>query len=89
MGYTSLTKAEIISLTDSLGEYWCSEDYDILARNSCHFCDHFGRHLGVEHIPEMFKSLAAIGCMLLGSPDSPDPKLVSKFVSTPMRMLVK
>lgn len=89
MGYTSLTKAEIVSLTVSLGEYWHAEDYDFLTRNSCHFCDHFCRHLGVEHIPEMLKSLAAMGRLLLGSPDSPHPKLVSTFLSTPVSLLVQ
>jgi len=62
MGYTSMSKEEVLKLTDRLGKEWTGDSYCILTRNCTHFCDAFCRELGPGPILQMLMSLAAFGC---------------------------
>lgn len=70
MGYTSMSKEEVLKLTNRLGKEWTGNSYCMFTRNCTHFCDVFCRELGIGPIPRMLTSLAAgsheLGLWLLG-----------------------
>lgn len=61
---TKLSEEEIGDIISSLLEEYPGDDYDVLARNCCHFADDFCRRLQVGGIPGWLHRLARIGAGL-------------------------
>jgi len=65
MGKTSLSPADVRELVEQLRAEWRGKDYDLLARNCCHFSDAFCKSLGVGPIPAWLLHLAESGKQLI------------------------
>lgn len=68
LGYTSMTKMQVIHLISDMSYKWTSCTYELLTRNCHHFSDTFCRRLGVGHLPSWLNELAhtvatAIDCL--------------------------
>ncbi len=61
MGTTTMSREQVNTLLDKLEPAWLGEDYDMTARNCCHFCREFSIGLGVGEIPRWLYRLADAG----------------------------
>jgi hypothetical protein len=61
MGTTRLTDLQVQLLIAELQEEWYGDDYDLLAKNCCHFCQALCEHLGAEDLPPWVTSLSDTG----------------------------
>ena len=61
MGTTTLSRDQVNSLLDKLEPAWLGDDYDMTARNCCHFSNEFCVQLGVGEIPRWLYRLADAG----------------------------
>jgi len=66
MGYTHFSAEDIADLVSNLIEEYPGNDYDLLARNCCHFADDFCQRLGVGPTPGWIHRFADIGVYVVG-----------------------
>eukprot|EP00929_Paragymnodinium_shiwhaense_P067027 TRINITY_DN33711_c0_g1_i2.p1 TRINITY_DN33711_c0_g1~~TRINITY_DN33711_c0_g1_i2.p1 ORF type:complete len:329 (-),score=58.70 TRINITY_DN33711_c0_g1_i2:187-1173(-) len=64
MGLTLKTQEEVMAILKELSDTWQGEDYDMLARNCCHFCDTLAKALDVDPLPPWVIRLADAGATL-------------------------
>mmetsp|Transcript_51124 Transcript_51124/g.165504 ORF Transcript_51124/g.165504 Transcript_51124/m.165504 type:complete len:345 (+) Transcript_51124:67-1101(+) len=56
LGPTSLSRREVAQVLRQLE--WPGQEYDMLRKNCCHWCEEFCRHLGVKNPPPWVNTLA-------------------------------
>lgn len=64
MGRTELSQREVDALLRELANSWPGSGFNLLRRNSGHFCDELCNKLGVGPVPEWAMSLAGKGAAL-------------------------
>lgn len=67
MGFTHRSAKEVTNILQLLHATWPGENYDVLNRNCCHFCDEYCKFLRVGAIPAHLLNLASMGQALAGS----------------------
>mmetsp|Transcript_10414 Transcript_10414/g.21049 ORF Transcript_10414/g.21049 Transcript_10414/m.21049 type:complete len:206 (-) Transcript_10414:115-732(-) len=70
MGRTGATEKEVLQLLRLLRAEWLVEDYSLLTRNCCHFCDDLCQRLGVGSVPAWAFSLSDAGAACLAHGDT-------------------
>lgn len=70
MGATMTPELEVLDLVYLLAKVWRVENYDILSKNCCHFCNELCQRLGVGVIPKWVMNLAGAGAAIVSANDT-------------------
>ena len=81
MGNTTLSREQVNTLLDKLEPTWLGANYDMIARNCCHFSREFSIGLGVGEIPRWLYRLADAGAAVEGGLKAIKAKLASRVGS--------
>eukprot|EP01052_Picozoa_sp_SAG31_P028719 SAG31_NODE_2795_length_5082_cov_2.673289_6_plen_452_part_00 len=70
LGCTTVSRTYIDKMLARLEDEWMGEDYDMLERNCCHFCNAMANELGVGELVHTFHCLSRqpVSCFLFLSP---------------------
>mmetsp|Transcript_60915 Transcript_60915/g.178070 ORF Transcript_60915/g.178070 Transcript_60915/m.178070 type:complete len:205 (+) Transcript_60915:42-656(+) len=58
LGWSGASEREVIWIIKILKSTWTADNYDLLRRNCCHFCDELCRRLHVDSVPDWVTSSA-------------------------------